>query len=423
MIIKLIIENFLSYKNKTEFNLSTKMSSENNAIFSKIIDNKEIHFQKTTAIYGANASGKSNLLKSLSFIQNLFSRTSTEQKIKFPEIYTRNFKLSTTTQDKPSHFELHLVVDNEVFIYTVKLCPTEITEESLIKEKHKVNYFQRSGKNIKAGNSIKNHYNQQLESNLREDELLLKKLAQNNHATARKIIKIIEDVTFINKYNASERFGFADEKYTTDKNYKKIMDDFILGSDLGLKGINITRRKVSVDQIEKDFKNHPLKEFLLSQENLTGYQSSRYTVHNVFDNGKQVGEKEMSFDAAASDGTRNMYALSAFFAKALLEKDGGLVVIDELGGTLHPTICKMIIEKFNSPATNKNNARILFTTHDTSLMTPSLLTKDQIYFVEKNRLNESEIYSLKDVEKKRGKDISYAKRYLEGRYGAIPTVE
>jgi AAA15 family ATPase/GTPase len=114
-----------------------------------------------------------------------------------------------------------------------------------------------------------------------------------------------------------------------------------------------------------------------------------------------------------------MFFISAQFAKILIE--GGMLIIDEIDSALHPILCKFILKKFNSKEDNKNNAQLIFTTHDISFLNEDFLRKDQIWFVEKNKFEASEVFSLCDLGERDG--VSYSKRYLEGRYGAIPYVK
>ena len=96
-----------------------------------------------------------------------------------------------------------------------------------------------------------------------------------------------------------------------------------------------------------------------------------------------------------------------------------VLIIDEIDARLHPTLCNVLISLFNSKKSNKNNAQIIFATHNTQIMNRKTLRRDQIYFVEKDKFGESDLYSLLDYKKVRN-DASYDKDYLLGKYGAVP---
>ena len=120
-----------------------------------------------------------------------------------------------------------------------------------------------------------------------------------------------------------------------------------------------------------------------------------------------------------SDGTREMFKLSGPIADVLM--NGKTLCIDEIDSSLHPLLCKYIISLFNNPDINTTNARLIFTTHDISLLDKDFLRRDQIWFTDKNKYGVSDLFCLADIENR--KDASFVKRYLEGRYGAIPYIK
>ena len=120
-----------------------------------------------------------------------------------------------------------------------------------------------------------------------------------------------------------------------------------------------------------------------------------------------------------SDGTQQMFALSGPIVDSL--KDGKTIFIDELDAHLHPFLLRYVLMIFNSKEKNPKNAQLVFTTHDISLLDSQILRRDQIWFAEKNRdQGASDYFSLYDMKEKEG--MNYAKRYFEGRYGALPYV-
>lgn len=127
----------------------------------------------------------------------------------------------------------------------------------------------------------------------------------------------------------------------------------------------------------------------------------------------------MSIDHHESDGTRNFFNHIGIVYYALVS--GLTLVFDEFEASLHPILAKKIVEMFHSPKLNKKGAQLIFATHDTNLLDSNLLRRDQIFFTEKNKKNETELYSLYDFKGVRN-DASYEKDYIKGKYGAIPFV-
>lgn len=124
-----------------------------------------------------------------------------------------------------------------------------------------------------------------------------------------------------------------------------------------------------------------------------------------------------------SEGTKKIINISSPIAKAL--SNGSAIVVDEFDAKLHPLLTKKIIDTFNSPETNPYNAQLIFATHDTNLLSNKIFRRDQIWFAEKNREDEStDIYPLSEIKEQNGDKIRndrvYEKDYINGKYGAIP---
>jgi AAA15 family ATPase/GTPase len=118
-------------------------------------------------------------------------------------------------------------------------------------------------------------------------------------------------------------------------------------------------------------------------------------------------------------GTQRLYALAGPILDIL--DSGKFLVFDELDSSLHTLLARMIVNIFNSNSNNKNNAQIIFSTHDTELLNKELLRRDQIWFVEKNQDHESTLYPLTEFSPRKKEDLE--KGYLFGRYGAIPFID
>ncbi|MDY5357020.1 MAG: AAA family ATPase, partial [Candidatus Cryptobacteroides sp.] len=149
------------------------------------------------------------------------------------------------------------------------------------------------------------------------------------------------------------------------------------------------------------------------------------SIHNVYsDKGKIVGTINFSFEDRESSGTNKLFDLSGPIFETLYS--GSVLVIDELDAKMHPLISQYIIELFNNPETNPKNAQLIFTTHDTHLLSQKILRRDQIWFTEKDSKERTDLYSLIDIVLPDGtkprNDANYEKNYIAGRYGAIPYI-
>ena len=149
------------------------------------------------------------------------------------------------------------------------------------------------------------------------------------------------------------------------------------------------------------------------------------SVHHLYDkNGTVCGSVHFPFDENESSGTRKLFDMSGPIFDTL--EKGTVLVVDELDAKMHPLISQQIIRLFNNPVTNPNNAQLIFTTHDTHLLSTKMLRRDQIWFTEKNRSEQTDLYCLTDIVLPDGtkprNDANYEKNYIAGRYGAVPYI-
>jgi hypothetical protein len=197
------------------------------------------------------------------------------------------------------------------------------------------------------------------------------------------------------------------------------MDQFVLEADFGIEVIKTEYGHVPSEELTKAAPEF-VKDLVQKSNASQIFQSRISFAHKKFDkNNKRINDILFDF-SAESHGTRKTFILSVLLAKVIIE--GGLLIIDELDEALHPIVCRFILHCFNTKEINPRNSQLLFTTHDISLLDKEFLRRDQIWFVDKNRFGISELFSLNDLGERT--DISnYAKRYLEGRYGAIPYIK
>ncbi|NJN34302.1 MAG: ATP-binding protein [Saprospiraceae bacterium] len=192
--------------------------------------------------------------------------------------------------------------------------------------------------------------------------------------------------------------------------------------------------KVADTQIEQIFTinqpdNEPEETTLSSYGNFVSEPLLEYGVkksprifgkHTVYENGEAIGMQDFDFRKNVSLGTNAMLALGGLILKKL--EKGGLVVFDELDNSLHPKISRFFIQLFHNPDINKGNAQIVFSTHEPLLMDKDMFRSDQIWFTEKNKFGESELYSAQDFDGVR-EDIPFDKWYMAGKFGALPNIQ
>tara|TARA_R110002072_G_scaffold38357_1_gene111248 strand:+ start:911 stop:2215 length:1305 start_codon:yes stop_codon:yes gene_type:complete len=373
------------------------------------------------AIYGSNASGKSNLLLSMSLLDKLIhlsARSSSTSKLPYDP-----FLLRKGWEKKPTTFEVIFIIDSIRYRYGLKFFETKVVSEWLYRKSvgREVDVFLRHEDVIDTSSAFKGPsklIDTAIEAT-RPNALFLSTCDMFNIEEAKKIFRWFKHFQMIDGLN-TETINTV--TLWEDKKYQEKINDYMtkLGLDL-----------VEIDIDTKDFDSAELPHYLNENERaklikrLSGAKS--FTImakHKVYSGeGKDSGEfLTWKFEERESAGTNKAFHLSGPILWAL--SNGGVLIIDEIEAKLHPIMTIETINLFLNNDTNPNNAQLIFATHDTNLLSYSKLRRDQIYFSEKSKWESTEIYSLSDFvyldNSKERPDTDKEKRYFEGRYGAIP---
>lgn len=399
MIIELSITNFLSFKKRVTFSMLANSSNGLDNNYMKVNDKKVL---KTAAIYGANASGKSNLFKVLtSVILMLRNSNNADINTKLP---ITPFKFDK--EIKPSEFEIKLVIDKIRYVYGFIVDRDKIYEEYL--------YYYPNGRETKIfdrTNCNEYTYTQKEEKILREIEAKNSSnkffLATATNWNFEKTKPVYDFLTMGIKtcFNLETLKTIAISEYARNENLKEFALELLKKADFNIEDYQVA--EVSV----------PEEVLLEIRKRDTSVQETAKFFNFLF---KHKGsENYLSLDEE-SLGTQMIFALTPFIADTLNNKK--ILVIDELDKSLHPFLVQYIVEMFNNPEINKNGAQLIFNTHDTNLLDLNILRRDQIWFVEKNNDNgESDLYPLSDFSVRKSENIE--KGYMLGRYGAVPFIK
>jgi len=414
MLIGFKFENFSSYKNENVMSLLASNIKEQKSNVFKV---RKMELLKFISIYGKNASGKSNVFKALKFMKSfIFDTTKLDSTSK---IEVNNYKLSTESQAKPTSFEVAFIIDDIIYKYGFKIFNNEVIEEWLEQNvKRFTTLFYRSssdGEGIKIGNSFKEGKDVP-KNQIRKNGLFLPIVAVFNGKIANKILQWFKNVNII---SGDKLFEDITINLGKEKEFKEKIVSFLKTADLGIENYKIEEKELPNEMKEKIGKI-----FELENKNGEFKTLSVRTSHSTYNEDyEKVGEELFDMNEFESEGTKKFFALAGPLLDTL--KNGKILFIDELDSKLHPLMVKFIIDHFNSEWKNSNNAQLIINTHNTNLLRNNILRRDQIWFVEKNKYGESELYSLdeyKDEErnKKVRNDESFEKNYLLGKYGAIP---
>jgi uncharacterized protein len=418
MLIEFSVGNYRSFKEKVTFSMvaANLVSQDKNLDINNVFAvDEELSLVKSAAIYGANASGKSNLAKALQFMK-WFMVNSSKETQSTESIGVERFKLSTETDDQPSFFEIVFLLDGQQHRYGFTADREKVVSEWLfyVPKTRETQLFSRQDHNFDIAKVYKADG---IATKTRTNALFLSVSAQFN---VEKSESILDWLT----YQVNLISGLDDENLSTtvscliDKQHHSEIIELIQKLDLGIAGIEV--EQIHARDVLKDVSDPQQKRLLrmLSKNNIALNTIS--TTHRKFDSqGQQISLEEFDIDDEESDGTKKIFALSSLLIDTL--KNAKVLIIDEFDARLHPLMSRSIVELFNSNDTNPHNAQLIFMTHDTNLLSNKIFRRDQIWFTEKDRYGATSLYSL--AEYKVRNDASFESDYIKGKYGAIPYIQ
>lgn len=417
MLVKFTVENYLSFKNRSTIDLTATSLTElrDTNLFETPL--KNLTLLKSMVIYGANANGKSNLFKAISFARKFILNSSKDSQAD-EAIEVQPFCLSTESIEEPSLFELVFIHDGAKYRYGFKVDDEQIHSEWLyVTTKNKEQLlFERTFQDIKITRKFDAASNN-LTSITRKNALFLSVCAQFNIPTGIAILKAMSNVQYIS--GMQDRYTV---NYTIDMmdnpEKKKYIDNFIAGANLGFTETKVERFKLTEEILEKGNVPKEIRKMILESDEENVVVSTKHIIYD--ENNEEVDNIYFNLFANESLGTCKYVALSGPIIDTLLY--GKTLIIDEFDAQLHPHLSKAIIELFNSKENNPHGAQLIFASHNSSLINSKrkLFRRDQIIITEKDSYGVTNMESLYD--KKIRKDASFEKDYLEGKYDGIPDI-
>jgi AAA15 family ATPase/GTPase len=417
MLLEFSVSNYLSFKHKAT--LSMLATSIKEHVDTNIFSTERYDLLKGAVIYGANASGKSNMVRAMSTMRRLVLQSFEQSSADDLDIIP--FLLNTDTENKPSFFEAVFLIDNIRYRYGFEVDNNSIRAEWLFEAPKNTEkpLFLREEDGIEVMKGFPE--GRDLEKRTRNNALFLAVTDQFNGKISQKIMKWFNNFISISGLShegyKGVTFGMLEDKQT-----RKTLLDFYKKLDLGFEEINISKKQFDPKELPSDMPEGLIKQLITDLEG--AYKIDIKTIHKKYnERNKVVGRVEFDMRSQESSGTNKLFNISGPIFDVL--NDGGLLVVDELDASLHPLLTLAITKLFNSSEFNRNNAQLIFATHDTNLLCYGNYRRDQIYFVEKDQYGASDIYSLveyKEDGKTIRKDRSFEKDYIEGRYGAIPFI-
>jgi len=377
------------------------------------------------AIYGANASGKTNMIEALRFFVD-FIRNS-YRKAETSGIHRPVFKLNADAKNETSEFDMDFVLGGIHYHYGFKINDKAVMEEWLFSysyenRKSRKVLFHRNRleeSEYKFSKYLKGE-NRVIARLTRDNSLFLSAATQSNHDFLSGIhayFLIAFSFRFNQKLNPQviasnlKHFGTINQ-----------VNQFLKHSGAGVENIELKEKKPDENDLALRVNSKIAFKVLFSDILGNDINKLDELDDSVFDDCLELSHKDQNGNLVLFEleeeslGTKAMIALLTPAFKAL--NQGGIFIVDEIESSLHALLTLQIIKLFNHKATNPNGAQLLFTTHETHILCSNLLRRDQIWFSEKNINGETVIAPLTDYQLRSTDNIQ--KGYLEGRFGAIP---
>lgn len=419
MLIDFTVENFRSYREAKTFSLLASSSPEHpeNLIEIAGLGKSAV---KVAAIYGANASGKSNLLEAMNTLSELLidpMRRSFLDEADIPP-----FALDEASSSKSTLFKVRFILQGQLFEYAI------VCRFGLIEKEHLLafpagklqKWFNRSAKKITTVRSRLGDSLDSLKQFASPSTPFLAVAATFNQPKLTPIAKWLGTnlrTHFDSQVMRNRRTRLTGSIEETSRlcatrpKFRAWVNAFLRYADLGILEIEISSREVK--RTRQVMSKDPFGGVNSRNEEFTSEVLLPSFVHSG-----QDGFSAKLPITSESQGTQKLFSLLVPFYETLQSETGRLMIIDEYGQSMHPSLSREIVRMFHDTTRNVNGSQLIFTTHDISLLSAKLLRRDQVWFTEKDRAGATDLYSLHDFTEVEGESLE--KGYLRGRYGAIP---
>ncbi|MGB0384211.1 MAG: AAA family ATPase [Ardenticatenaceae bacterium] len=414
MLVEFRVKNFKSFQDERVLTLvaSSDKSLPENTFPTKSFGKHRL--VRSAIVYGPNASGKSNFIQAIAFMQNVVQESA--KNALDAEILVQPFLLDDKSRYVPSEFEVTFIHHDIRYQYGFSVDHRRVHEEWLIAypKGRSQSWFERTfdpdtdqyewyfGPKFRG-------QKKRLKELTKASSLFLSVGATFNHEQLAEVYRWFDH--YLRVVNTKEAYDmlrlFTAKRARQDASFHGNMQNLLQLADLGIRDFSVKELPVTADHLPANL-SPELRSLLMGREQLD-IQMWHET----------EGQNGLSFPLdSESFGTRRLFAIGGPLIEALL--NGYVLCVDELDDSLHPSMVRALVNMFHDPQLNPHNAQLIFNTHDVTLLDLSLFRRDQIWLVEKSRSGASYLYSLLKFSPR--KDEALAKGYLEGRYGAIPFI-
>ena len=411
MLIEFSVENFRSIKDQANLSLvadSGRERRDTHTTETAVGSARPIPILRSAAIYGANASGKTNLLKALETMQRIVLSSAKELDL----LPVTPFRFDAASETEPTTFELQCLAGGIRYQYGFSATRQAVDEEWLYAwpRGRLQTWFERSEKkNVKFGDKLLGD-KEVWRRSTRTNALLLSTAVALNSVQLRPLFDWFK--THL-RVSLEGDWGSDFTIECCQGEQKEAVVGLLKQADLAVSDIQLVKEDFSTEMMPRDMPS-ALRDAMARE--LSDFKIVRPQLSHLSTEGRTV---EFDLDEE-SDGTQKIFALAGPWIDAL--ENGYVVVIDELNGHLHPALVRFLIELFHNPKRNSKGAQLIFSTHETSILNQEVFRRDQIWFCERNAEQATAFFPLTDFRPRKGLE-NLERAYLAGRYGAVPYLE
>lgn len=420
MLLQFSVENYKSFKNKTVLSLEASCDTEHINNLAAVGNSKVL---KVAAIFGANATGKSNLFSALTSALLLLRLSNTRQ-MNEPLSLIEPYRFSSESASKPTIFEFVFMAESIKYVYGFSATRERIMTEYLYKysTSKPTTIFERdisSQPEYKfTVRSVKSELNPIVARNTANKLFLATATTWNCEETKVPLLWLMEGIE-VYSTNYDDLIPLSGPMYENDadQTLRTFTNQILHEADINIDDYEFRSKEITSDQFVLQFPPE-VRGMLPVNPTMKHKQYEINTLHHVSNDSTESKTYKLNINEE-SRGTRSLFMLSPLLNKAF--ETGMTLCFDEFDTSLHPMLVHYLVSLFNNPETNKANAQLIISTHTMDLLSLKYLRRDQIYFVQKDRDTAvSELYALDEFSPRMKEDIR--KAYLMGRYGSVPNI-
>jgi uncharacterized protein len=420
MLLKFSAENYLSLRDESEISFIAAPLKEGAEGLIPCEFTKH-GVLPVIAIYGANASGKSNLLFALRFLRSAILQSFKESES--DGIPYRPFLLDDDSRQKPSSFTVDFLMRGVRYQFGASFTSTRIAGEWLYRfpKRTKQLLYTRSADELnpfRFGRALMGS-NRQIQSITRPNSLFISAATASGHPLLSEISNFFKDNLLLQLSSSIGPSELIAKQFEEDGELRTAAVKYLAIADTGIADLKIEHTPIPESILSELTQfQEALKKFIGKSNNINVADVEKVNTSIKFGHASSDGAIRFLDYSDESLGTRYLFTLLPPMLKAL--KTGSLLVLDEITTSLHTLLARRLVSLFNDKQLNPRGAQLIFSTHDTNLLAPGLLRRDEVWFAEKGNDGATIVYPLTDIRTKNTDNIE--RGYIQGRFGAIPFI-